>query len=144
MWQVHPFRSAKFWAYSASNSDHRMSLAPDRPAVIFCQLSSSGEFKVEGWARSWLNFSVHGSPWCESFDPLYRGFFLHFSTFFMSENPRSRLFFQFIQQDLCKVAQFTIQQQNIQRNKASWTSDTAVILLISGACGYLHHTTHFR
>jgi len=47
----------------------------DRPAVIFCQLSSSEEFKVEWWAGSWINFSVHGCPWCKGFEPLERGFF---------------------------------------------------------------------
>jgi hypothetical protein len=38
------------------------------------------------------------------------GFFLHSSTFFQSDNPTPRLLFQFIQQALCKVAQFTLQQ----------------------------------
>jgi hypothetical protein len=84
--------------------------SPDRPVVIFCQLSSSGELKVEGWAGGLLNFSVHGDRWCKSFDLLYRGFFWHFSTFFKSDNPTPRLFFQFIQQALCKVAQSTLQQ----------------------------------
>jgi hypothetical protein len=37
-------------------------------------------------------------------------FFWHSSTFFRSENPTPRLFFQFIQQALCKVAQSTLQQ----------------------------------
>ena len=84
--------------------------SPDRPAVIFCQLFSSGEFKVEWWAASWLKFSVHGGRWCKSLDPLSRGFLLHFSTFFQSENPTPRLFFHLIQQVLCKVAQSTLQQ----------------------------------
>jgi len=66
----------------------------DRPAVIFSQLSSSEEFKVEGWARSWLNFSVPGSRWCKGCEPLYRGFFLHFSTFFFSlRKPKAASFF---------------------------------------------------
>jgi hypothetical protein len=39
-----------------------------------------------------------------------RFFFLHSYTFFRSENPTPRLFFHFIQQALCKVAQSTIQQ----------------------------------
>jgi hypothetical protein len=56
--------------------------SPDRPAVIFCQLSSSEEFKVEGWAGSWINFSVHGCPWCKGFEPLYRGFFCTSAPFF--------------------------------------------------------------
>src|SRR4028119_403579 len=37
-------------------------------------------------------------------------FFLHSSTFFQSDNPTPRLFFQFIQQAVCKVAQSTLQQ----------------------------------
>src|ERR671932_813993 len=37
-------------------------------------------------------------------------FFWHSSTFFGSENPTPRLFFQFIKQALCKVAQSTLQQ----------------------------------
>src|SRR4028119_620558 len=64
------------------------------------------------WARSWLKFSVHGCQWlcCKGFEPLYRGFLWHFSTFFQSDNPTPRLLFQFIKQALCKVAQSTLQQ----------------------------------
>jgi hypothetical protein len=40
----------------------------------------------------------------------YIAFFLCFSTFFQSENPTPRLFFQFIQQALCKITQSTLQQ----------------------------------
>ena len=93
----------KFWPQDEASHD--------RPAVIFCQLSSSGELKVEGWAGIWLNFSVHGGQWwCKGFEPLHCGFFGFFSTFFGPENPRPRLFFQFIKQALCKITQSTLQQ----------------------------------
>jgi hypothetical protein len=40
----------------------------------------------------------------------YLAFFFHSSTFFKSENPTPLLFFHFIQQALCKVAQSTLPQ----------------------------------
>jgi len=68
--------------------------------------------------------------------------FLHFSTFFQSENPTPRLFFHFIQQALCKVAQSTLQQPEHTTKQSILNQRHGSSLLISGV-GYLHHTTHF-
>ncbi len=115
----------------------------DRPAVIFCQLSSSGKLKVEGWAGNCLNFSVHGGRWCKSLEPLSRGFFCTFPPFFSQTTQRRVFFFNLFSKPYVKLHSPRSNNQNIQRNKASWTSDTARVWPISGACGYLQHPKQF-
>ena len=101
-------RSAKFWAYSASNYDRRMSLAPIAQRLSSASFPAQGNWKSKGGLGSGSIFrwwSVMQESW-----PIRSRFFLHFSTFFGSDNPTPRLLFQFIKQALCKVAQSTLQQ----------------------------------
>ena len=69
-----------------------------------------GNSKSQGGLGAPRDFSVYGCPCCKGFEPLDRGFFGTSPPFFWWENPTPRLFFQFIKQALCKVAQSTLQQ----------------------------------
>jgi len=63
--------------------------------------------------------------------------------FFGQTTQRRVCFFNLFSKPYVKLHSPRSNNQNIQRNKASRTSDTALIWPISGACGYLQHPKQF-
>ena len=135
-------RSAKFWAYSASNSDHRMSLTTIAQRLSSASFPFQRNLKSNGGLGAGSTF-----PYMIARDARvlsdYIAVFWHFCTFFRSENPISISFLTLFSKPYIKLHSPRSNNQNIQRNKAYSTSDMARFWPISGAYGYLQHSIQF-
>ena len=136
-------RSPKFWAYSASNSDRRMSLAAIAQRLSSASFFPQGNSKSQGGlgSRSTFRYMVAGDA--RVLTHYIAVFFGTSPPFFSQKTQRRVFFFNLFSKPYVKLHSPGSSNQNIQRNKASWTSDTARVWLISGACGYLQHPTQF-
>jgi hypothetical protein len=118
-------RSAKFWAYSASNSDHRMSLATIAQRLSSVSFFPQGNSKSKGGleAGSTFRYMVTGDARILSH---YTAVFFCTSPPFFSQKTQSRVFFfNLLSKPYVKLHSPRSNNPKIQRNKASWTSDTA-------------------
>jgi len=70
-------------------------------------------------------------------------FFFTHPPFFGQTTQRHVFFFNLFSKAYIKLHSPRSNNQKMQRNKASRTSDTDRFWLISGACGYLQHATQF-
>jgi hypothetical protein len=136
-------RSAKFGAYSASNSDCRMRLAPIAQRLSSASFPPQENSKSKGGLRSGSTFRRW--PVVQGFWAInYTAVFFGSSPPFLGQKTPDRVFcFNLLSKLYVKLHSPRSNNQNRQRNKVSWTSDTARVGPISGACGCVQHPIQF-
>jgi hypothetical protein len=122
-------RSAKFWAYSASNSDHRMSLAPIAQRLSSASFPPQENSKSKGGPEAGSTFRYLVAGDTRVLTHYIAVFFGTSPPFFSQKTQRHVFFFTWFSKPYLKLHSPRSNNQNIQRNKASSTSDTARVCL---------------
>ena len=137
-----------------TDNQNRQFCSPDFPCKKVYRLITKAHASIASFPAKGNSKSNGGLGACSTFRYMvaraarvlshYIAVFLRTPPPFLGQTTQRRVcFFNLFRKAYIKLHSPRSNNQNIQRNKASRTSDTALIWPISGACGYLQHPKQF-